>query len=111
MSFFVMNKFGHNLDQYFANAKGMFTKKTIYQIGIRLVDMLKKIHETGFTYNDLKLENILIGNYKNSSSSLHQIRLCDFGFASRYMNKQTGEHYDQEETEVFKGNMIFSSTN
>ena len=62
MSFFVMNQFGHNLSHYFVKSQGIFSKKTIHQIGIRLVDIFKKIHETGFIYNDLKLDNLMIGN-------------------------------------------------
>ena len=99
------------MEHHFCNALGTLSKKTIYQLGIRLVDIFKKIHETGFTYNDLKPENILIGNHKSSSSSLHEIRLCDFGFASRYINKETGEHYQEKNDNVFKGNIMFSSVN
>jgi len=80
MSFYVMNKFGNNLEDFYSELE-CFSKKTIFQLGIKLIDCLQRIHEAGYTYNDLKLDNILIGDHKNSLSSLHEIRLCDFGFA------------------------------
>jgi len=83
----------------------------VYQIGIRLIDILSKVHDAGYIYNDLKLENILVGNHKGSYSSLHEIRLCDFGFANKYIEKATGEHYTQDSTDTFRGNMVFASLN
>ena len=29
----------------------------------QLVEIIEKIHDAGYTYNDLKLDNILIGGY------------------------------------------------
>ena len=106
-----MNEFGKNLDDYFEKANGCFSKKTIFQIGIRLIDILSKVHDAGYIYNDLKLANILVGNHKGSSSSLNELRLCDFGFASKFIDEATGKYYEEDETDVFRGNMIFASLN
>ena len=72
---------------------------------------MSKVHSAGLIYNDLKLENILVGNYKGSSSTLHELRLCDFGFASKYIDETTGEHISKGFTDVFRGNMVFASVN
>ena len=45
----------------------------------------------------MKLDNILIGDYKNKEESLHNIRLIDFGFASKYTD-QNGNHLPKTET-------------
>lgn len=37
--------------------------------------------------------------------------LIDFGFASRYLDKETHQHLDQVDTDLFQGNLIFSSLN
>lgn len=58
-----MNKYGRNLESYFNQFNLTFSFKTIFQIGIRLIDIFERIHEAGLTYNDLKLDNILIGNH------------------------------------------------
>ena len=39
-----------------------FTEKTVLQIGILLLDSFRVIHEAGFIYKDLKLDNVLIGD-------------------------------------------------
>ncbi len=38
----------------------------------------------GYLYNDLKPDNICIGHY-NDNKRLHQIKLIDFGLATKYM--------------------------
>jgi len=58
----------------------------------------------------MKLDNILIGDYKNKEESLHNIRLIDFGFASQYIDKN-GNHLPLTETQIFRSNMIFASIN
>jgi len=85
-----------------------FSMKTICQIGIRLINIIEIIHEAGYIYNDMKLDNILIGDYKNKEDSMHNIRLIDFGFASKYLDKD-GNHLPLTETQVFRSNMIFAS--
>lgn len=58
----VMTKLGDSLftvGNFFQNALSM---QTIVQVGIQLVTCLEKVHELGFVYNDLKPDNILIGN-------------------------------------------------
>ena len=104
-----MEKLGQNLEFYYKQLGG-FTKKTIYQVGIKLLDIYERIHESGFTYNDLKLDNILIGDYKSTDKNQYQIKLCDFGFMSRYRNKN-GEHYEQHSVERFRSNLLFASVN
>jgi len=79
--------------------------------------MLEKIHVSGFIYNDLKLENILLGYGQKlpvdcTSGNCFQnviLTLVDFGFASRYINKQTGEHEPVSKVSCFRGNLLFSS--
>ena len=84
-----------------------------------MLDIIEKIHSAGYTYNDLKLDNLLIGfkdrlpsNYTSENVfenlSLH---LIDYGFATRFVNKYTGEHIAKDQVDVFRGNMIFASLN
>ena len=110
MSYYVMPKFGRNLENLFHDFDCVFSDKTILQIGFRLLEIIEKIHDSGFTYNDLKLDNILIGDQSLKEKSMHKIRLIDFGFAAAYL-KPDGSHIDPEETDVFRSNMIFASSN
>ena len=61
-------------------------------------------------YNDLKLDNILVGNESLNPKTMDKIRLIDFGFASRYLDS-TGRHISQEDVDIFRGNMVFASVN
>lgn len=87
-----------------------FSHKTIYQLGIKIINILERIHEAGYVYNDMKFDNILVGNYKNNEDTMHEIRMVDFGFASQYVDK-SGKHLPLSETEVFRSNMIFATIN
>ena len=84
-------------------------------------------------YNDLKLDNLLV-DYKQhlpSKSAANKdcfanasINLVDFGFATKYVERKRSNkkdasdeqdnapvHMSKTEVDVFRGNMIFSSTN
>ena len=71
------------------------------------------IHEVGYVYNDLKTDNILVGNYR-CSDSLHQLKLIDFGLATAYLTTEKGTgkkiHIEQGK-KYFQGNLAFSSFN
>lgn len=73
-----------------------------------LLEIIERIHSSGYTYNDLKLDNIIVGDSDFSDHSLHQLRLVDFGFAERY-RKKNGELKDQKDISFFRGNMVFAS--
>ena len=77
-------------------------------IGIQLLDIFQILSSAGYTYNDLKLDNIIVGDADDEN--LHILRLIDFGFAQNYLNKD-GSHIKEELIEQFRGNMIFSSIN
>ena len=68
--------------------------------------MLEKLHSIGYTYNDLKDDNICIGDPNKSG----MLKLIDFGLCSRYLDDD-GNHVKQQEHDKFVGNMMFCSLN
>lgn len=119
-SYVIMPRFGMNLEDLFQRRKNQFTKQQIWSLGIQLLNMLERIHEAGYVYNDLKLDNLLLNikadkNYlKTTDDNIfedHQVNIIDFGFATRYKDKKTKEHLEKEEVDVFRGNMVFASLN
>lgn len=76
------------------------------------------MHEAGYVYNDLKLDNLML-DYSfdpiaDGSVNVfrdNSVNIVDFGFASTYIDKLTGQHLDQVDVDVFEGNMVFSSLN
>lgn len=64
------------------------------------------IHKSGYVYNDLKLDNCVVGDMiepLSSSECLVDIRIIDFGLAKKYVDKN-GNHLEEEKTATFEGN-------
>lgn len=88
-----------------------------------MLNLLETIHGAGYIYNDLKLENILVGpndnlpsfalNNKNhpgrSVFKKASIHIIDFGFCTPYIDFKTGNHVPKEQLDAFRGNLLFSS--
>jgi serine/threonine protein kinase len=67
------------------------------------VQRLEVLHEAGFTHNDLKFDNILVG-FKDPTL----IYLIDFGLAARLYNMD-GSHVEKQSLGKFSGNFMFAS--
>lgn len=61
-SYFVQQKFGKTLEDYLYTRNHPFTEKTTIQLGLQMFDRIKEVHEAGYLYCDLKLNNVLIGD-------------------------------------------------
>jgi len=70
-SFIIMQKLGKNLESYLSQKESCFTMTTICQLGIQLVECIKKVHKIGYIHNDIKLDNILVGDGESSLKSLN----------------------------------------
>ena len=58
-------------------------------MGVSLLNSLSLIHDAGYIYNDLKLDNLVVGDapeLSGSSQNLHKIRLIDYGMAKKYVD-------------------------
>ena len=105
-----MEKLGKTLHSYLMQRGKAFTLKTVCQLGIKLISHLEVVHGIGKIYNDLKLENILVGDKNSSCGSLSDIRLIDFGLCTDYIDTKGG-HIQMTNQETFVGNMAMSSAN
>ncbi|MEQ8197399.1 MAG: protein kinase family protein [Clostridiaceae bacterium] len=59
-------------DMIFRNSY-KFSKKEIYSIGIRLIDIIKHLHENGIVHRDIRIPNVIIDD--------EEVYLIDFGLA------------------------------
>lgn len=69
-----MERLGDSLNTFIKKFDNKLSLTTIIHIAIQLVNCIKKIHDYGYVYNDLKPDNILVGSvpiseYLNSRSS------------------------------------------
>jgi len=88
-----------------------------------MVSIFKYFHGTRRTYNDLRLDNIMVNttaNYGESSNESEssefsypiypEIHLIDYGFSDKYYKKHVKEHIEESDTNnKFRGNMLFAS--
>ena len=70
------------------------------------MDRLRDVHSAGYTFLDLKPDNILIGDA--SGKEKHKIRLIDFGLCQKYKDNE-GNHLPLQKVNEFRGNFIFAS--
>ena len=87
-----MPRYGKTLEKYFEQQGRKWSRVSILSLGIRLIDLFEQVHSAGYTYNDLKLDNLLIGfqeklphHYTDDDCFANcSINLLDFGCASRF---------------------------
>ena len=59
--YIIMQKHGKTL-QYIVDKLRSADLELGVQVGIQVLNLLKKVHEAGYIYNDLKLDNIMVGS-------------------------------------------------
>ena len=64
--------------------KGNFTEKKAANVIKQLLLALNFMHEKNLMHRDLKPENILCENYSDAGEDEINIKLTDFGFATKY---------------------------
>lgn len=87
-----------------------FSQECIVNIGLKLIDLLEKLHMKGYIHGDIKPDNIMIGNYKKDPTLKSKIYLIDFGISQRYLDSNNN-HVKFKQNVPFQGNLIFSSKN
>lgn len=57
----VIARYGKNLEYLFEKRKNMLPLASILEVAVKSLEMLQKVHEAGYVFNDLKLDNIMLG--------------------------------------------------
>jgi len=76
----------------------------ILKIGIKILNILKIIHEKDLVHRDIKPDNFLFG-----LNDINKIYLIDFGFCKSYMNN--GEHIKCKQINNMIGSKNYASIN
>lgn len=84
--YLIMPKFFKTLWDFHVVEKNKLSKFSILAVGVSLLRQLKKLHSNGYTYNDLKLDNIMIVNEPDIEENKYnvfrdvELQLIDLGF-------------------------------
>ena len=89
--YFTMPLYDMNLQEYLSKLKGMLKIEKIMDVASKIVSIFKYTHCAKRTYNDLKLQNIMI-NIGESLDEDPEVFLIDFGFTQKYVKKDGKEH-------------------
>ncbi|XP_049625801.1 serine/threonine-protein kinase VRK1 [Suncus etruscus] len=102
--FMIMDRFGSDLQKiYEANAK-RFSRKTVLQLSLRILDILEYIHEHEYVHGDIKASNLLL-SIKNPD----QVYLVDYGLAYRYCPEGIHKEYREDPKRCHDGTLEFTS--
>jgi len=81
---------------------GVFSLMLVLKLGIKLLSLLKTIHEKGLVHRDIKPQNFLFGLDK-----LNEIYLIDFGFCKSYL--ENNKHISIKPTHNIIGSLNYAS--
>ena len=102
--YMVIDLFGKSLQDLLDKTKKM-SLKLVLQIGINILTILMKIHDSGFIHRDIKPENFLLTLNKPI-----KVFLIDFGLCKPYLiNNNT--HIEFKCKHKFMGTLNFASIN
>jgi len=87
--FLVIDKLGQDLDKTFKNGANPLPFSTVANVSVQVLTALEYIHFRGYTHNDVKAANLLLG----LGNSTKDVFLVDFGLCVKYMKGgQEGSH-------------------
>ena len=103
--YMVISLLGKSL-QEIKNKYKFFSLKTTLEIGIKIITLLKTIHEKGLLHRDVKPDNFLFALNNNK-----EIYIIDFGFCRSFINHETNKHISIKKTNNLIGTQTYASIN
>ena len=92
----IMPLYEMDLRDYLAKFEGLKKIEKIIDIVSKLVLTFKYVHGAKRTFNDLKLENVMVNTHGNLDAD-PEVFLIDFGFSQKYLKKDGKEHIEESD--------------
>jgi casein kinase 1 epsilon len=92
--YMVINLLGDSIQSYIEKT-GKMNLDAILSIGLKMLDIIKFIHDKGLIHRDIKPDNFLFGINSDGSINIERVYLIDFGFCKSY-KRDDGEHIDEK---------------
>ena len=87
MGFIIMRKYELQLNDFL---KISTHHNDLLIISAQIIQALKLVHETGYVYNDLRMENIMI-EIENLKSEKQKVKLINYSLVTRFLDSD-GNH-------------------
>jgi serine/threonine protein kinase len=107
--YMVISLLGDSINSYIEK-NGRINLVVVLNIGIKMLDIIKFIHDKGFIHRDIKPDNFLFGLNSDGSINTEKIYLIDFGFCKTYKTIE-GEHIDEKPLTKIIGTPNYISLN
>lgn len=66
----IMPRYGANLELYSEKMKNKMSRMSILDIGLAMLTNLEATHSAGYVFNDLKLDNLMLGYGQSLSKTV-----------------------------------------
>lgn len=104
----VMDLLGPSLDDLFNYCHRKFSVKTISMLAIKILELIKLVHEKFYIHRDIKPANFLMGH----GEKWNQLFIIDFGLSKSYVSDQKmREHIPFKENRHLIGTPRYFSYN
>jgi len=93
-NYMVINLLGDSINSYIKKNHKL-NLDTVLTIGLKMLDIIKFIHDKGLLHRDIKSDNFLFGLNVDGSINIERVYLIDFGFCKPYKTVD-GQHIDEK---------------
>jgi len=100
--YMVINLLGNSL-QFIKDNNFVFSLKIVLEIGVKILLLLKSIHDKGLVHRDIKPDNFLLNINED------KLYIIDFGFCKTYYSNKN--HIKMKETSKMIGTPNYASIN